>query len=200
METGCWGFRGFDTWMHGLYVPGEHTIHTSIDNEHHHRKTKVKVISFYWWLADGPPLDANACYLIQCKILRTQAKGCGGHQRLKERDEARIYSQHLDYWIVIYQGIKRQRSFFYKKIPNVVRRFKWKGVKKQKSPYSDALLKGSDLIMGHLLPDGHIHVGYVAEEVDDSSTGWSQLGFRVDNGHQETGKQIKCYISFCIIY
>ena len=38
-------------------------------------------------------------------------------------------------------------------------------------PYSNALLKGSDLIMGHLLPDGHIHVGHIAEEIDDSSTG-----------------------------
>lgn len=43
--------------------------------------------------------------------------------------------------------------------------------KKKKMSYSNALLKGGDLIMGHLLPNGHIHVGHVAEEVDDSSAG-----------------------------
>lgn len=47
--------------------------------------------------------------------------------------------------------------------------------------YSNALLKGSDLIMGHLFPNGHIHVGHIAEKVDNSSTGRSQLGLRVNN-------------------
>lgn len=85
--------------MHRLYVPGENTIHTGINDEHHHGQTQVKVIAFHWRLANGPPLDANTCYLIQCKILGAKAKGCGGHQRLEDTGEARIYSHqyHLDY-------------------------------------------------------------------------------------------------------
>lgn len=43
--------------------------------------------------------------------------------------------------------------------------------KKEKRTHCNALLKSSDLIMGDLLPYGHIHVGYVTEEVDDSSAG-----------------------------
>lgn len=38
-------------------------------------------------------------------------------------------------------------------------------------PYSNTLLKGSDLIMGHLLSNGHIHIGDIAEKINDSSTG-----------------------------
>lgn len=37
--------------------------------------------------------------------------------------------------------------------------------------HSNALLKGGDFVVGHLLPDGHIHVGDVAEEVDDPPAG-----------------------------
>lgn len=59
---------------------------------------------------------------------------------------------------------------------------------KEVQTYSNALLKGSDLIVRHLFPDGHVHVGHVAEKVDDSSTGRGQLGFRVDNWHQKAGK------------
>lgn len=43
--------------------------------------------------------------------------------------------------------------------------------KEENRSYSDALLKGSNLIMCHLLSDSYIHVGHIAEEVDDSSTG-----------------------------
>lgn len=40
--------------------------------------------------------------------------------------------------------------------------------------------------MGHLFPDGDIHVGDVAEKVDNAATGGGQLGFGIENGHQET--------------
>lgn len=55
--------------------------------------------------------------------------------------------------------------------------------------YSDALLKGGDLIVGHLFSDGHVHVGHVAEEVDDPTTGRGQLGLGVDHRHQEAAEQ-----------
>ena len=35
----------------------------------------------------------------------------------------------------------------------------------------NALLEGSDLVMGYLLADRYIHVGNVAQEVDDTATG-----------------------------
>lgn len=47
-------------------------------------------------------------------------------------------------------------------------------------PYSNAFLEGSDLVVSHLLPNGHIHIGHIAEEIDDSSAGRSQLSFGVD--------------------
>lgn len=38
-------------------------------------------------------------------------------------------------------------------------------------PHRNALLEGSDLVMGYLLADRYIHVGNVAQEVDDTATG-----------------------------
>lgn len=78
------------TWMHSFYVPGEYSIHTGIDDEHHHGQTKVKVIALYRRLVDGAPLDANSWHLIQGKVLRAQAERCGRHQRLEREERMRI--------------------------------------------------------------------------------------------------------------
>lgn len=61
-------------------------------------------------------------------------------------------------------------------------------------PYSNAFLEGSDLVVSHLLPNGHIHIGHIAEEIDDSSAGRSQLSFGVDYWHQETGKKVTLHL------
>lgn len=65
-------------------------------------------------------------------------------------------------------------------------------------PYSNAFLEGSDLVVSHLLPNGHIHIGHIAEEIDDSSAGRSQLSLGVDYWHQETGKKLRfiCFMTY----
>lgn len=77
--------------MHSLDVPGEHPVHGGVDYQHHHGQTQVKVIAFYWRLADGPPLDANACHLVQSKVLGAQAECRGGHQRLRGAEKYQLH-------------------------------------------------------------------------------------------------------------
>lgn len=36
--------------------------------------------------------------------------------------------------------------------------------------YRNALLKGCDLVMGHLFSNGHVHVGDVTQEIDNPTT------------------------------
>lgn len=66
------------------------------------------------------------------------------------------------------------------------------GVIHGRSSYRYALLKGSDLVVSHLFSYGHIHVGYITQKVDDSSTCWGQFCFRVQHRHQKTSpKEIR---------
>lgn len=59
------------------------------------------------------------------------------------------------------------------------------GAKQLQPTHRNALLKGCDLVMRHLLSDGDVHVGHVAKEIDDAAAGRGQLGLGVQHRHQE---------------
>lgn len=75
------------TWMDVFNVPSQNTVDESIQEHHQHHQKQVVLVIFNWWDGYVVPLDTNALYLVECKILCTKSEASCRQKRLERRNQ-----------------------------------------------------------------------------------------------------------------